>query len=99
MKYFFCKLLSPRATFPQDITPAEMKLMQAHAAYLGGYAAERQAVIFGPVADPKGYFGIGIFELPDNGDINLICANDPVIKSGLGFSYEIHPMPRAVVRK
>lgn len=99
MKYFFCKLHSPRPTFGQDMTPAEAKLMQEHAAYLRGFAEQGRAVVFGPVADPKGFYGIGVWELPDDWDINAICAADPTIKSGLGFWYEINPMPRAVVRK
>jgi len=99
MKHFFCKLHPPRPTFGQDLTPAEGKLMQEHGAYLRTFAEQGTAVVFGPVADPKGFFGVGIFELPDDADINAICAGDPTIKSGLGFRYEIHPMPRAVVRK
>jgi hypothetical protein len=57
------------------------------------------AVVFGPVADPAGAYGIAVWELPDDADLAAICAADPVIKSGLGFRYEIHPMPRAVIRK
>jgi uncharacterized protein YciI len=99
MKYFFCKLLPPRSTFGHDMTPAEGKLMQDHGAYLRTFAEQGTAVVFGPVADPAGFYGIGVWELPDNADIHAICAADPVIKSGIGFRYEIHPMPRAVMRK
>jgi uncharacterized protein YciI len=99
VKYFFCKLHPPRKDFVRDMTPAEGQLMQQHAAYLQGFSAKGWAVVYGPVADPQGGFGVGIWELPDQADINGICADDPTIKSGLGFRYEIHPMPRAVVRK
>ncbi|HWA09597.1 MAG TPA: YciI family protein [Opitutaceae bacterium] len=99
MKYFFCKLHAPRPTFAQDLTPAEAKLMQAHAAYLQRFAEQGQAVVFGPVADPAGAFGVAIWELPDDADLPAICAADPVVAAGLGFRYEIHPMPRAVMRK
>lgn len=81
------------------MTPAEGLLMQQHAAYLHGFSVKGWAVVYGPVADPHGFFGIGIWELPDEADINAICADDPTIKSDLGFRYEIHPMPKAVVRK
>ena len=73
--------------------------MQEHAAYLRGFAEQGLAIVFGPVADPTGAYGIGVWELPDDQDINALCAADPTIKSGLGFRYEINPMPRAVVRK
>jgi hypothetical protein len=33
MRYFFCKLHGPRASFPADITPEELALMKAHSAY------------------------------------------------------------------
>ena len=99
MKYFFCKLHAPRPTFGRDLTPAEMKLMGEHAAYLRPHAERRALIVFGPVADPAGFFGIGVWELPDDADLAAICAGDPVIKSGLGFRYEILPMPQAVVRK
>ena len=80
------------------MTPAEMKLMKEHAAYLRGYADKRWAVAFGPVADPQGAFGVVLWEVPDDADIAAVCAEDPVIKSGLGFRYEIHPMPSLVTR-
>ena len=33
MTYFLYKLISPRTTFPQDITSMEMKIMQEHVVY------------------------------------------------------------------
>jgi len=99
MKYFFAKLHPPRPTFVHDMSPAEAQLMADHAAYLGQFSARGWAVAYGPVADPGGMYGVAIWELPDGEDIQAICAADPTSKSGLGFRYEIHPMPRAVVRK
>lgn len=95
----FCKLHGPRADFAQTMTPAEAQLMHAHAGYLRTFAAKGWAVAFGPVADPAGTFGVGIWEVPDGTDVAAICAEDPTIKSGLGFRYEIHPMPALVTRK
>lgn len=99
MKYFFAKLHAPRPTFAQDMAPAEAKVMADHAAYLARFAAKGWTVAYGPVADPQGFFGVAIWELPDGEDVHALCAADPTIASGLGFRYEIHPMPRAVVRK
>lgn len=53
MAYFLYKLIPPRATFPQDMTEAEGKLMQEHVAYWKDFADRRIAVIFGLVVDPK----------------------------------------------
>ena len=54
---------------------------------------------FGLVADPKGFSGVGILEPPDDADAAPLTAADPTIKSGRGFRYEIHAMPRAAVQK
>ncbi len=99
MKYFYAKLHGPRADFARTMTPAELRLMQEHGAYLRHFAERRWAVAFGPVADPQGAFGVGLWEVPDDVDVAAICAGDPVIKSSLGFRYELHPMPSLVTRK
>ena len=98
MKSYYAKLHGPRPDFARTMTPAEMKLMMEHGAYLRGFAEKRWAVAFGPVADPAGAFGVGLWEVPDEVDVAALCAEDPTIKSGLGFRYEIHPMPVLVTR-
>lgn len=72
--------------------------MQAHVGYLSGFLAKRWLIVFGPVAAKEGLFGVAVWELPDDADLAAICADDPVIRSGLGFRYETHPMPRAIAR-
>jgi hypothetical protein len=99
MRYFYCKLHAPRPNFALTLTPAELKLMQDHGAYLRAFVEKRWLVAFGPVADPQGFFGLGVWEVPDDVDVAALSAEDPVIKSGLGFRYEIHPMPNLVARK
>ena len=98
MKYFYCKLHAPRANFAQTITPAEGQLLAQHGAYLRGFAEKRWAVAFGPVADPAGAFGVGLWEVPDEVDVAGLLATDPVIKAGQGFRYELPPMPSLVTR-
>ena len=97
MKYFFYKLISPRPTFPADMTPEEAKLMQQHVAYWSARMAEGKLVAFGPVAHPEGTFGIGIIRLEDSSEAASLAANDPVILANAGFVAEVYPMPRAVV--
>lgn len=98
MKYYFFKLLPPRPSFMQDMTPEEGHLMQEHAQYWRELFERGYAVGFGPVADPSGPFGMGLLELPDDCDPVPLVENDPVIKANAGFGTEIFPMPRAVVR-
>ncbi|HET7537926.1 MAG TPA: YciI family protein [Candidatus Didemnitutus sp.] len=99
MKPFYAKLHPPRANFAQTMSAAEVLLMQQHGAYLREFSGKGWLVAFGPVADPQGFFGIAIWELPDGEDAAALCANDPLIKSNQGFRYEIHPMPSIVTRK
>ncbi len=96
MNYFLYKLNPPRTTFPADITPAESKLMQEHVVYWSGLMRQGLVVAFGPVADPKGFYGIGIIQLEEGADANILGANDPVIMANAGFQFEVHPMPRLV---
>ncbi|HVS51396.1 MAG TPA: YciI family protein [Opitutaceae bacterium] len=98
MKYFFLKLHGPRATFMQDMSPAEVDLMQRHGAYWRELMQRGFVAAFGPVADPAGGYGIGVLELPDDLDPWSLVREDPVAKAGAGFRFEILPMPRAIVR-
>ncbi len=98
MPYFLCKLVPPRPSFPHDMTAAEADLMAAHAAYWTGLTDQGIAVAFGPVADPKGFWGLAIVEADDEDESRALAAEDPVSRAGAGFVYEIYPMPQAVVR-
>lgn len=97
MKTFFCKLIAPRPTFARDMSEAEAKLMQQHAAYWKGWMDKGRVVAFGLVADPAGPYGMGIVEVEDEAEVRRLTAGDPVIEAGRGFSYDVHPMPRGAV--
>ncbi len=96
MKYYFCKLLPPRPTFMQDMTDAERALMIEHAGYWRERMSQGLVVAFGPVADPRGGYGVGILQLPDDADVDEFKLGDPTIKANQGFSYEVALMPRLV---
>lgn len=97
MKYFLFRLNPPRPTFPADMTAAEGELMQQHSAYWRAQMKQGRVIAFGPVADPKGVYGIGILQLDDGADPAPLCTSDPVIKAGIGFGLEVHPMPSLVL--
>ncbi|TGD97235.1 YciI family protein [Methylobacterium nonmethylotrophicum] len=93
MAFFFCRLVAPRATFPGDMTPREAEAMHAHAAYWQG-ALGRTVLAVGPVLDPAGAWGLGLISVADAGEAQAFTQADPVAAAGLGFRYEIHPMPQ-----
>ena len=97
MPHFFCKLIAPRPTFAFDMNEGEKALMQQHAAYWMGMLNEGVVLVFGPVMDPHGPFGMGIVEGADEADVKRRTDADPVMQSGIGFKVEIMPM-RAIVR-
>jgi uncharacterized protein len=99
MKCFFYKLIPPRPTFPQDMTLAEAKLMQDHAAYWKGLMDRGLVIAFGPVAGPKGAYGIAIAELDDNADPDAVATKDPTLGAQVGFTFEVYPRPQVVSRK
>ena len=99
MKYFFCKLIPPRPTFVQDMTEAEAAIMRDHVAYWTGLMNQGKALAFGPVADPRGGYGIGIIAVENEVDIDALRLNDPTIKADRGFAFEALPMLRLMLPK
>ena len=95
---YFCKLIAPRSDFAHTLTADERALMQQHAVYWHGLMARGLVLVFGLVGDPRGPFGIGILTLDDNADPTALTSADPVMTSGAGFTWEVHPMLSAVVR-
>jgi uncharacterized protein YciI len=90
-KHFVFKLIPPRSSFAQDMTEEERNIMQQHVAYWTGLADRGIALVFGPVLDPKGAYGLGIIEVANEEQIHLLAANDPAVKSGIG-RMEMYPM-------
>jgi len=97
MANFFLKLIAPRPSFAMDMNDREKKVMQEHFLYWKGRQDAGEVIVFGPVRDPKGSFGVGVIAADDEAAARAFSDNDPAIKSGLGFACEIHPM-RAVTR-
>jgi uncharacterized protein YciI len=95
-RFFVFRLLPPRPTFPADMTAEEREIMRAHSAYLRDGMARGKLIIFGPVADPKGVWGLGVVRAADQAEAEALAAADPVIQADRGFRYEILPMIQAV---
>jgi hypothetical protein len=92
--YFFIRTQNPRPTFHLDMTADERSLMKRHIAYWSEKATQGIAIVFGPVMDPKGVYGIGVYKVRDEAEMNELIEQDPA--NGL-LHYEVLPMARAVV--
>ncbi len=99
MKYFFCRLIPPRPTFAQDMTEKEAQVMGDHVTYWMALAGKGTAIVFGPVADPDGVWGLGVLAVEDETEVQVLTSNDPVMRSEIGATYKILPMPRVVIGK
>lgn len=92
---FFIKLLPPRPTFMHDMNDEERKMMMEHAGYWTAKLHEGAAVAFGPTSEG---WGLGLVQVDDASLLKTFEADDPAIKSGLGFRYDVLPLVRAVTR-
>ena len=92
--YFFIKTQNPRPTFHLDMTTEERTIMNSHVAYWSEKATRGIAIVFGPVMDPKGVYGIGVYQVRDEAEMRNLLEQDPA--NGL-LQYEVLPKARAVV--
>lgn len=93
--YFFIKTQNPRPTFHLDMTPEERATMERHVAYWSEKAIHGIAIVFGPVLDPHGVYGIGVYQVRDEAEMKDLLERDPA-KDLLCFEVVL-PMARAVV--
>jgi uncharacterized protein YciI len=95
-KHFVLKLISPRPTFPQDITQEETAIMQQHAQYWHGLMEKGFVLVFGPVLDPKGVYGLAVVEAENEAQVQSFIAGDPALAIG---HYEVCPILAVVPNK
>lgn len=94
-KNFFLKLNPPRPSFTTDMTEEEKLVMLNHVLYWQPYVDDGTVIVLGPVADPKGGYGVAVVSVNDEEHLNQLVIKDPANSL---CSYEIYPM-RAVTRK
>jgi hypothetical protein len=92
--YVFVRTNNPRPTFLFDMTADERAAMQQHVAYWSEKAAQGIAIVFGPVADPKGVYGIGVYRVDDMAQMQQMLDQDPARHF---LKYEVFEMPRGVM--
>ena len=90
MAYLY-RLLPPRPTFSQDMTPPEAEVMERHVGYWQDLLNRGVAVAFGPVLHPEEPWGLGLLELDDEQDAQAIGERDPAVQSRT-CTYEVVPM-------
>jgi uncharacterized protein len=89
--HFVYKLVPPRPTFAVDMDHTEAELMAKHAAYWRDQLDHGNVIVFGPVIDPAGVWGLGVLETDDEVAARGLVLADPVIAAA-ACTYELHPM-------
>lgn len=84
MSTFVFRLHAPRPTFALDMTDEEREIMGRHAAHWQPLIDAGAMVVFGPVLDDTGSWGLGVIEADEEEEEELraFAARDPVVTSG-----------------
>jgi uncharacterized protein YciI len=77
------------------MTDEERAMMLEHASYWREQMERGKVLLFGPVADPEGPWGLGVVKAQSEEEVRTFEAGDPAIQSGRGFSYKTLPMLQA----
>lgn len=80
---FLFRLIPPRADFAQTMTDAERKTMADHLTYWEQLMADGKVLVYGPVADPEGVWGMGVMRVADRAEVLEIGERDPSVSAGL----------------
>jgi uncharacterized protein YciI len=84
MATFVFRLQAPRPTFALDMSDEEREIMGRHAAHWRPMIDSGQMVVFGPVLDDTGSWGLGVIEAEDEDELRAFAARDPVVTTGTG---------------
>jgi uncharacterized protein YciI len=94
---FVFKLIPPRPTFDLDMSEEEAAIMARHATYWTAMMQEHEVLIYGPVRDSGGAWGLGVIASDSESEVRAIAEDDPAITSGMA-TYEVGTMAVAIVR-
>jgi uncharacterized protein YciI len=97
MSTFVFRLKAPRPNFALDMSDEEREVMGRHAAHWQRYIESGQMVVFGPVLDGTGSWGLGVVEADDEDEVREFAARDPVVTTGTA-SIEVGRMLQGFVR-
>jgi uncharacterized protein YciI len=95
MNWYLYRLLPPRPDFAATMTDDEKAAMGRHVQYWSELLAAGRVLIFSPVADPAGDWGVGVVQAATRDDASALGDADPAVVAGFA-RYEILSLPGAI---
>ena len=92
-KHFVLRLIPSRPDFAQTMTKAEQAIMQQHLGYWKHHMDRGAVIVFGPVLDPAGVYGLGVVAVDSEEELHAFMKGDPAAAIN---RYEYHPMMAVV---
>ena len=83
MSLFLFRLVPPRPDFAQTMTPEEQQAMAGHQEYWRQLLEAGRVVVYGPVADPEGVWGMGVLRATERAEVLEIGERDPSVVAGV----------------
>jgi uncharacterized protein len=65
------------------MTPDEQRAMAEHQEYWQQLLRDGRVVVYGPVADPEGVWGMGVLRAADRAEVLAIAERDPSVVAGV----------------
>ncbi len=97
--HYVVRLIPPRPTFADDMSEEEEgAVMAAHAAYYEQLMKTGRILVYGPVRDSTGAWGLGVIQGEAEDEVRAITDADPSVVAGL-MRVELGTMPVAIVRR
>jgi uncharacterized protein YciI len=76
----------------------EKSVMQQHMQYWANLTDQRNAIVYGPVFDPAGVFGMAVIEVDTDDEARNISEQDPAVSSTI-CTCQLLPMQVGLLRK
>lgn len=95
--HFFYKLFPPRPTFHLDQNEEEKSVMEEHMQYWAELTSKGNSIVYGPVFDAKGVFGMAVIEVDNEAEADNIAKDDPAVLSNV-CTCELIPMQVGMLR-
>jgi uncharacterized protein YndB with AHSA1/START domain/uncharacterized protein YciI len=94
-KHFFVRLQGTRPGWPEGMTEAEERIMEAHFVYLRTLTWQGKCLLAGPVfGDPV--FGLVVLQVADEAEARALMDAEPSVTSGV-HTYTLSPMSASLL--